>query len=189
MDKSIRARFWLMVSLVAGVALMRILPHPWNFAPVTAMALFGGAHFERKAWAFAVPLAAMALSDAALQALYLMGLHPNWGWHDQLPVVYLSFAAVVALGFLLRGRRTPLPVAGAALSASVLFFLASNFGVWVTGVLGYPMTWEGLVACYVAAIPFFGSTLAGDLSYTALLFGAFALAERRVPLFAAPQAA
>jgi hypothetical protein len=69
----------------------------------------------------------------------------------------------------------------------VLFFVVTNFGAWATGML-YPLTWEGLVACYVAAIPFFGNTLAGDLVYTGLLFGAFALAER-LPRFAAPQAA
>ena len=182
MEQNIMSRFWLMVSLVAGVALMRILPHPYNFAPVTAMALFSGAHFPCRPWAFAVPLAAMILSDLALEALF------GYGIHEQLPVVYLSFLGIVALGMLLRGRRAALPVLGASLVASVFFFLTTNFGVWVFQRL-YPLTWEGLVACYAAAIPFFGSTLAGDLFYTGLLFGAFALAERRIPRFSAPLAA
>lgn len=166
-----------MTSLVLGAALMRVLPHPPNFTPIAAVALFGGAHFDRRGWAFAVPAAAMLLSDLALEALF------GWGLHDQLPVVYASFAAVVAMGLLLRRRRTPLSVAGAALAASTLFFVATNLGVWASGGL-YPRTTTGLYTCFVAAIPFFGPTLAGDLLYTALLFGAFALAERRFPALA-----
>jgi hypothetical protein len=186
MDKTLKARFWLMAALVASAAAARLfpylIPYPFNFAPVTAIALFGGAHFDRKAWAFAAPLAAMLLGDLLIELLFARGIHA------QMPVVYLSFAAIVGLGFLLRGRRRLLPVTGAALTASGLFFLTTNFGVWVEGAL-YPRTLEGLVACYVAAIPFFGATLAGDLFYTAALFGAFALAERGFPVLSLPKAA
>ena len=182
MDTTLKTRFWWMAAMVAGVAALRILPHPYNFAPVTAMALFSGAHFDRKAWAFAVPLAAMLLSDAALELLW------GEGFHGQMPVIYLSFAAIVGLGFLLRGRRRVLPVGAALFSASLLFFAVTNFGVWAFGSL-YPLTPAGLLAAYVAALPFFGATFAGDLFYTALLFGAFALAERRFPVLAAASAA
>jgi uncharacterized protein DUF6580 len=177
MERTLRARAWLMASMVVGVATMRLIPHPPNFAPVAAMALFGGAHFDRKAWAFAVPLAAMAISDAALELMF------GRGFHAQMPVVYICFAAIVCLGFLLRRRRHVASVAGAALASSTLFFLTTNLGVWQTGGL-YPRTVAGLAACYVAAIPFFWLTLAGDLAYSALLFGAFAVAERRYPIFA-----
>jgi hypothetical protein len=182
MDRALRARFWLLASMVVGVAVMRILPHPPNFAPVAAMAPFGGAHFDRKAWAFGVPVAAMLLSDAALEVVF------GWGFHALMPVVYLSFAAIVGIGFLLRRRRRVASVAVAALASSTLFFVTTTFAVWAAGSL-YPHTVMGLASCYVVAMPFYGLTLAGDLFYSAVLFGAFALAERRFPIFALPKTA
>jgi hypothetical protein len=182
MDRTLKARFWLMAMMIAGGAMLRLIPHPYNFAPVTALALFGGAHFDRKWWAFAVPLAAMMLSDFLLELLF------GAGFHSQMPIVYLSFAAIVCLGFVVRGRRRALPVVTASLSASLLFFLATNFGVWAFDGL-YPQTPAGLLACYAAALPFFGATIAGDLFYTVVLFGAFALAERRFPVLALPNPA
>ncbi len=169
-----KPRFWLMASLVFGAAALRLLPHPPNFTPIAAIALFGGAHFERKRWAFAVPLTAMALSDAVLRVLF------GWGFDS---VVYATFALIVCLGFLLRNKRTaPLPVAGAALAAAMTFYLTTNFAVWATSGM-YAKTLAGLVNCYVAAIPFFGPTVAGDLFYSAALFGGFAWSERRFPVF------
>jgi hypothetical protein len=73
-----------------------------------------------------------------------------------------------------------LRVGGAAVASSVLFFLITNFGTWTLSGM-YPMTASGLAACYVAAIPFFQNTIAGDLFYSGLLFGGFALLERAVP--------
>jgi len=105
------------------------------------------------------------------------------GFHAQMPIVYGTFALVVWLGFFLRERRTALTITGAALAASTLFFVVTNFGVWAFDGL-YPRTFEGLVVCYIAAIPFFGNTLAGSLFYAFLLFGGFALAERKIGLFA-----
>lgn len=177
MRTAVKPRFWLMVGLVFGAALLRLLPHPPNFAPIAAIALFGGAHFERRSFAFAVPFAAMFLSDAVLQWLF------GWGFHSGMPVVYGTFALIVCLGFLLRNRRTaPLPVAGAALVSAAGFYLTTNFAVWAMSAM-YPKTLAGLITCYVAAVPFFGPTLAGDLVYSAVLFGGFVWAERRFPLF------
>jgi len=102
------------------------------------------------------------------------------GFHRLVPLVYGSFALIVCLGFWLRTRRTAVPIVCAALAASLLFFIVTNFGVWALGSM-YPKTTEGLVACYLAAIPFFGSTLLGDAAYTVLLFGGLALAEKRLP--------
>jgi hypothetical protein len=166
-------RFWLMAGLVFGAAALRLLPHPPNFTPIAAIALFGGAQFERKRWAFAVPLAAMALSDAVLRVLF------GWGFD---PVVYAAFALIVCLGFLLRNKRTaPLPVAGASLAAATIFYLTTNFAVWAASGM-YSKTLAGLVTCYVAAIPFFGPTVAGDLFYSAVLFGGFALVQKSFPI-------
>jgi hypothetical protein len=163
-------RFVTLVGIVLAAAAMRLLPHPPNVTPIAAIALFGGAHFASKRAALAVPLLAMWLSDLVL----------GFGVHRVMPFVYASFALIVVLGRLIRDRRSALAVGAAALTGSVLFFVITNVGVWLVGDL-YPRTVEGLVACYVAAIPFFRNTLAGDLLYAGALFGGFALAEWRFP--------
>ena len=163
-------RFVTLVGIVVAATAMRLVPHPPNVTPIAAIALFGGAHFASKRAAVAVPLLAMCLSDLLL----------GFGVHRVMPFVYGSFALIVVLGRLIGDRRSTLAVGGAALTGSVLFFVITNFGVWLLSDL-YPRTMEGLVACYVAAIPFFRNTLVGDLLYAGALFGGFALAERRFP--------
>ena len=158
-------RYALLVGLILGAAASRLIPHPPNFAPIGAIALFGGATFRDRRWAFATPLAAMLLSDAVL------------GFHSLMPFVYGSFALIVCLGLLLHGRRRLAPIGVAALSSSMIFFLITNLGVWAMGSY-YPKTASGLLACYVAAIPFLGNTALGDAFYSAALFGGLALAER-----------
>jgi len=166
-------RFLTLVGIVLAAAAMRLVPHPPNFTPIAAMALFGGVYFASRKATFFVPLGAMYLSD-----LFLGFFIYDYGWfYGSLPFVYGSFVMIVCLGQLIRRRCTPLTIGGAALTGSVLFFIVTNFGVWFAGHV-YPNTWEGLVACYVVAIPFFRNTLAGDAFYTIALFGGFALAQR-----------
>ena len=172
----IRPRHLVMTGLILAAAASRLLPHPPNFTPIAALALFGGAYFGAKRWALLVPLAAMLLSDLVI------------GFHPLLPVVYGSFALIVSIGFWLRTRRRPLPIAGAALASSLLFFLVTNFGVWALGSL-YPKTLQGLLVCYAAAIPFFQNTLFGDAVYTVALFGSFRLIERGFPAVREPAVA
>ena len=158
--------------LFAGIllaAVSRLLPHPPNVTPVAAMALFAGAQFSHLAAACAVPLAAMVLSDVLL------------GFHSTMPFVYGSFLLIVLVGTQVRRRKTLLPVVMATLASSVLFFVVTNFGVWVMGTL-YPKSWAGLTTAYVAALPFFRNTVLGDLAYVAVLFGGFALLERYLPV-------
>lgn len=154
---------------VLGIILLlavvsRWLPHPPNFTPMLALALFGGAYLASRWLAAGVLVLAMLISDA------LLGWHPLW-W-----VVYLSLAAGVILGHWTqrRGGR----VAFAALGGSTLFFLVTNLAHWAM-FQDYPHTLDGLLTCYVAALPFFHYSLAGDLFYSAILFGGMALADRR----------
>lgn len=163
-----RARLLALLAAVVAAAVMRLLPHPPNFSPIAAMALFSGAYLPHRGLAFVAPLAALFVSDLFL------------GFYQGMAFVYGSVALTVVIGWLLSSRRSPLPIALAAVASSVLFYLITNFGVWLFSGF-YPRTWEGLVACYVAAIPFFQNTLAGDLFFTALLFGGFAFLERLVP--------
>jgi len=169
----LNTRFWTVAGMILGAALTRLLPHPWNFTPIGAMALFSGATFRDRRLAFVVPLATLFLSDLVIGLHFLM-----WA-------VYGSFALMVWLGTWLRARRRLWPIAATTLAGSVLFFVVTNFAVWLSGMT-YPKTAAGLVACYVAAIPYFGNTLAGDAFYVALLFGGFAFAERHVPALREP---
>lgn len=164
----LKPRLLLVITMIAAAAASRLVPHPPNLTAVTAMALFGGATLADKRLAFLVPLAALFLSDLVL------------GFHSEMLVVYGCFAAVVCIGLWLQKHRSAPFIAGAALASSVLFFVTTNFGVWAIDGM-YPLTWQGLIACYTAAIPFFRNTLEGDLLYTLVLFGGFALMERRFP--------
>ena len=147
------------VLLIVLAALSRLLPHPPNFSPVIAMALFGGALIADRKLALIMPLLALLLSDLIL------------GLHGTMLYVYGAMALITAMGFLLSKRRSPLRIAGFALGGSVLFFVLTNFGVWLSGAM-YPMTPSGLAACYVAAIPFFHNTLIATALYSAVLFSA-----------------
>ena len=164
----------LLTAIVAAAAL-RLVPHPPNFTPIGAMALFSGAYLGRKALAFAAPLGALLLSDLVL------------GFYHGQATVYFSVALIVMLGMVALSRVSPLRVAGAAVLSSVLFFLITNLGMWLFSGF-YPRTMLGLEACYVAAIPFFQNTIAGDLFYATLLFGGFRVVELMVPRLSAQPA-
>ncbi len=164
-----KSRLLVVVLMILAAAASRLIPHPPNLASITAVALFGGAYLTNKRLALIVPIAALFLSDLIL------------GFYRHMEIVYGSFLLVVFLGFWLQRKRSALRIAGAALASSVIFFIVTNFGVWAFESL-YPKTAAGLLACYVAAIPFFQNTLVGDALYTAVLFGGFALAERLFPV-------
>jgi hypothetical protein len=173
-------RFLAILGITFSAAAMRLIPHPPNVTPIAAVALFGGVYFTNKKTALLVPMVAMYLSDLVLGFFFYY-----FGWfHGLMPFVYTSFVVTVCLGFLVRRRLTPLTVGGAALIGSVLFFIVTNFGVWLVNNL-YPKTLAGLLSCYLAAIPFFRNTLAGDAVYTLVLFGSFALAQHYFPILRA----
>jgi hypothetical protein len=171
-----KARLVALLVAIFAAAAMRLLPHPPNFSPIAAMALFSGAYLPKRVLAFVAPFAALLLSDAVL------------GFYAGMNFVYFSFALTVLIGWAVASRKTPLMIGGAAIASSVLFFVLTNFGMWLFSGF-YPLTSAGLVACYVAAIPFFQNTVAGDLFFTALLFGGFALLERFLPATRQPQPA
>jgi hypothetical protein len=169
-------RMVLLAGIVLAAAISRLLPHPPNFTPIAAMALFAGAYLTDRTLAFAFPLAAMLLSDLALGHFVYGGKSLL---HSQ-PVVYACMLCTVAIGMLIGNRRSTVQVGSAALASSIFFYVVTNFAVWAGGNL-YPHTGAGLAACYVAAIPFFRNSVIGDLAFAALLFGGFALLETRLP--------
>jgi hypothetical protein len=173
------SRVVALLSAILLAAALRLVPHPPNFTPIGAMALFSGAYLGRRAIAFAAPLGALLLSDLVL------------GFYHGQATVYFSVALIAMLGMLALSRVSVLRIGTAAVASSVLFFVITNFGVWLFTDF-YPRTLAGLEACYVAAIPFFQNTVAGDLFYATLLFGGFRVAELLAPKLRhgrAPQAA
>jgi hypothetical protein len=179
--KKVNLRFGMICLLILLAALSRLIPHPANFAPVGGMALFGAAYFGRRLWAVVIPVAAMWLSDLALNNIVYSRYFDRFVWfYDGSLFTYASFAAIALLGMLTLKKVRPARVLLSALSASAIFYLVSNFGVWYSSGM-YPPTLAGLEACYVAGLPFLKNTLAGDLFYTATLFGAFESAARLFP--------
>lgn len=161
MDKNWRPAA-LSLTLLGAVA--RLIPHPPNFAPVGAMSLFSGARLP--VWqAYLVPLALMAVTDPILNGIY--GVPFNARAHI---FIYASFLVAVWLGRRLRATESVPRIAAVALLSSFQFYLISNFPSWLWSGT-YAHTASGLATCYVAAIPFFGWTVASDLLYSGVLFG------------------
>jgi hypothetical protein len=163
-------RFVLVLCFVLFAAVVRILPHPWNFTPVGAMALFSGAKLGRSWKAFLFPLVALLCGDL-FGGLYTFKI---------MALVYFSFCLSVLIGIAFRHRQSALPLALATFLGALQFFLITNFAVWAF-VTTYPHNFAGLVSCYVAGIAYFGNTLVGDAFYATLFFGGFALLERSNP--------
>ena len=169
-------RMLALTGMIAFAAAVRLLVYfmpgvlPYNFTPVAAIALFGGAYFNDRKLALLVPLLAMLLSDWAI------------GLRTLDPVVYACFAAMVLVGAgVLRGRHGVLRTALTAAGSATGFFLVTNFSVWVQSGM-YPHSAAGLTACYVAGLPFYAyGSLPGTLLWSAVLFGGFALLTRRYP--------
>ncbi len=178
MKSFVNPRFAAVSGLILLAALSRLLPHPPNFAPITAMALFGGAYITDKRLAFIVPLIAMLISDLFL------------GFHSTQLVVYGCFMLITFIGFRLKDNKSVGRIATATVIGSTLFFVLTNFAVWAFGSY-YPSTMTGLIECFTAAIPFYDrsifssmmlNTFIGDAFFTTIFFGAFALAEQKIPL-------
>ncbi|MBI4597676.1 MAG: hypothetical protein HY737_04650 [Candidatus Omnitrophica bacterium] len=168
---STRERLQATSGLALGFILLgiiaRLVPHPWNATPITTLALFSGTYLSRR-WSLVIPLAAVIISDMWL------------GWHNTIPFTWGAFALTGALAWWVRPSPTIARIATGTLAGSCLFFLITNFGVWLQGEL-YPMSAAGLWQCYVAGIPFFRAMAIGDALYSAAFFGGYALATARTP--------
>jgi hypothetical protein len=164
-------RTGVLIAMIAFAVAVRLLIFfvpgalPYNFTPVEAIALFGGAYFADRRLAFLVPLGAMLIADLII------------GFHALIPAVYACIAASVVLGFGLRDKVSVLRVAGYGVAGSLLFFVVVSFVEWLLGDTDYCRA--GIVPCYVAALPFLKNWLAGTLVWSAILFGGFELLRHR----------
>jgi len=162
------SNFIIAVILILFAAFSRLIPHPMNFAPVTAIALFSGVYLNKK-YAFIIPLVALVLSDIFL------------GFYSYVYWVYGTVLLVAFIGLWLKkrvenskGGKKAAYILGTTLFSSIVFFIVTNFGVWTSGMF-YQMNFEGLIECYTMALPFFRNSLAGDLVYVTAMFGIYEL--------------
>ncbi len=154
-------------SLILVGAFSRVLPHPPNFTAVGAIALFAGMHLRDKRLSFLIPIACMVITDLII----------GFGFD---PYVYVSFAIIVALGILIQNNKKLFPILATSIAGSILFFMITNFSVFI-GSNMYPQNFQGLIACYVAGIPFSYNNLLADLFYNSVFFFAWIMASKKYP--------
>lgn len=177
MTEKINIRFLTLSLLVLLAACSRLLPHPPNFTPIAAMSLFGAAYFGKKYFAFLIPVLGLWFSDILLNNTLYAAYFDGFSWGSSFFVWnVIAIVAILGVGSLIIKKVNVTSVIGASLSASVVFFLISNFGVWASGTM-YPLNVGGLLGCYMAGIPFFLNTIIGDLFYCTALFGTFELVK------------
>ena len=175
--KNWNTRLTVITGIILAGAFMRLIPHWPNFTPIAAMALFGGAYMGKKYLAFAVPFAAMLLSDLII------------GFHNSMLAVYIAFGITVSIGLYIKNRMNARNIIGASLTSSVVFFLITNFAAWISSPFLYSSDISGLMQSYVAGLAFFNdgsygisffmNEVLGGLFYNTLFFGAFYLARQR----------
>ncbi len=149
------------VLLVAIGVMLRLLPHPANFTPIAALALFGAVYLSKRN-GFLLPILALFMSDIIL-GFYGLTMF----------FVYGSFLLTGVIGLYIREHKSILTVVGGTLFSSVLFFLITNFAVWFDPRSFYPADFSGLMMSYTAGLPFFRNSMVGDLFFTGLFFGGY----------------
>lgn len=159
-------KIFLVVLLIAVSVVGRLIPHPWNMTPVGAAAIFAGVHLGKRA-AILVPLLGVLIGDMFI------------GFYSA-PLLFSVYGSMVAMGLLsyyTRGTRGVGIFFARPIAAATLFFLVTNFAVWMFGVM-YPHTLAGLMMSYIAGIPFFGHQVLGDVLYVSFFFGLYAWVMR-----------
>ena len=177
----ISLRSLTVVAIVMAAAATRLLPHPENVAPMTALAIFAGATLGARRWAPILAIGSLLLTNALMHLTFLAGWQPRAGFYAGQWSVYACTLAAVGFGVLIRNRRGVASIAGATLAGSVTFFLVTNLAFVYGADSLYPHTLAGVLASYEMGLPFFQRSLVGDAFYAFALFGAFALAEARFP--------
>lgn len=180
--KKINLRLGVLAALIILAAFSRVIPHIPNFSPLGAIGLFGAAHFSKKWQAFLIPIAATWLSDLFINNVIYAQYYPTFTWfYEGFYWQYGSYILITLAALFIFRKVTTQRVLAGALTSTAIFFLISNFGCF-PGSSSYPQNFDGLMTCYTAGIPFLKGTLLGDLFYSGVLFGSFALLQQRFPL-------
>lgn len=177
----INLRFGILVCLIVLAALSRVVPHMLNFSPLGAIGLFGAAYFSKKWQALLVPIAAIWLSDLFINNVVYASTHPSFTWfYNGFYWQYGTYILITIAGFFIFKKVTLPRILVGVLTSTLLFFLVTNFACWPGNPL-YAQNFSGLMSCFAAGIPFLKGTLLGDLFYSGVLFGSFALLQQNVP--------
>ncbi|HXA02714.1 MAG TPA: DUF6580 family putative transport protein [Cytophagaceae bacterium] len=178
-SSKINVRFSVVVGLIALAAFSRMIPHIFNFSPLGAIGLFGAAYFSKKWQAFLIPVAAIWLSDLFITNVIYGQSHTSFVWfYDGFYWQYGSFALITLVGFFIFRKVSLQRILAGTLLSTTIFFLVTNFGCFPNNPI-YTQDFNGLITCYAAGIPFINGTLFGDLFYSGLLFGSFAILQQR----------
>lgn len=156
----------LIISVIFLVSLTRIFPHPPNFTPILALAIFGGAYLPNRITAISLPIISMFISDLII------------GFHSQIFTVYAAIILLSILGHLMKTKNFK-NFAITGFTGSLIFFIITNFSVWLGGSL-YPLTIDGIIQCYIMAIPFFHNTLISTMLFLTILFFGYTFAEKKI---------
>ncbi len=188
MKKTIQLRFPILLLLILACAFSRVIPHMLNFSPLGAMALFGATYFAKKWQGLLIPLIATWVSDLLINNVLYARFYPEFTWfYSGFYWQYGSYVLISITAFFLLRKVTPQRVLAGALSATGIFFFLSNFGCWLGNPM-YSQNISGLLSCYATGVPFLKGTLMGDLVYSGVLFGSFALMQSQIPALRLKQA-
>jgi len=177
--KKLNIQTSVLTIIILLAAFTRIMPHPPNFSPIAAIGLFGAAHFTKKWQAFLVPLLAIWLSDLVINNFVYTYQGSEFIWfYGGFYWQYLSYVLIIFSGHLIFKNKISIRTSlGGIFASSGIFFIVSNFGVWVTSAM-YPKTISGLTMCYAAGIPFLNNTVYSDALFTTVLFGMYYLLQK-----------
>ena len=166
--------------IIVLAVISRLIPHPYNFAPFGAIALFSGAMIHNRFAAVLWPCVAAWISGVILNNTLYAGMFPDFTWFDyNIFWQCLAYALTTLVGRnMLMRNASAFRLGSAALGSSLIFFIVSNFGYWTTGLF-YTKDLAGMIACYTSALPFYPASLAGDLLYTGAMFGIFYWVQKR----------
>jgi hypothetical protein len=183
-NKKSTLRFGILALIVLTVGMTRLLHLPPNVAPISAFALFGGAYFTKRWQSVLLPIGAYWVSDLILNNVIYKSFFPTFTlFSNDFYFAAVSLGLTVALSWFMLKVVKVQNVFVASIIGSLIFFVITNFGTWLIWNM-YPMNAAGLAACYAAGLPFLQNALTGDLLWSAILFGGFALAQRRFPVLA-----
>jgi hypothetical protein len=178
-SSKINLRFSIIVGLIVLAAFSRMIPHMPNFSPLGAIGLFGAAYFIKRWQAFLIPIAAIWLSDLFVSNVVYGQYQTSFVWfYDGFYWQYASYALTTLAGFFIFRKVNVQRILSGTFLSTAIFFIVTNFGCFPNNPI-YTQNFSGLITCYVAGIPFINGTLLGDLFYSALMFGSFAILQQR----------
>lgn len=181
MKTTINLKSTLLLTIIVLAACSRLLPHPANFSPIAAMALFGAAHFNKKWLALLIPITATWLSDLYINNVIYHHYYTQFTWfYDGCQWTYSSYLLIGVMAIFVLNKINTTRIVIASISASAIFFLVSNIGCWINSN-DYEQSFYGLLNAYAAGMYYLKGTLLGDTFYSLMMFGLYALAQYQFP--------